>query len=171
MKRLLILFCVLLLTLPLSAHAQTEFAAVCNNRPLLSLQYDETAYSLDTESYLASSIGGHTWLGMLYSRAVTVELAADLYPDLPALCTPEQLSDFLCAHLVADQCAPLEIYTTPGLIPFAILSLNGVTGPSYYAAVISQGYVVYFELYNLLGGAVPQDLDTLKLLLDTVVML
>ena len=143
MKKLLIALCALLLAVPGPALAQCDFTAFCGELPVLTLQYDESAFALDTESYLSGSIGGHTWIGMLSNRAVTVEMAA-------------------------DQCQPLEIYVTPGFVSFVILSLNGPAGQSYRAAVLSQGYIVYFELYNLLGGAAPEDLLTLKALLDTV---
>ena len=166
MKKLLIALCALLLAVPGPALAQCDFTAFCGELPVLTLQYDESAFALDTESYLSGSVGGHTWIGMLSNRAVTVEMAADLCPDLPPESAPEQLSAYLCAALAADQCQPLEIYVTPGFVSFVILSLNGPAGQSYRAAVLSQGYIVYFELYNLRGGVTEVELNTLKTLLD-----
>ena len=83
MKKLLIALCALLLAVPGPALAQCDFTAFCGELPVLTLQYDESAFALDTESYLSGSVGGHVWIGMLSNRAVTVEMAADLCPDLP----------------------------------------------------------------------------------------
>ena len=168
MKKLLVLLCLLTMITGSAAHAQADFTALCGGKPVLTLQYDENAFSLDTESYLSSSYGGHTWLGMLFNGSVTVELSADLYDGLAADCTLDQLADYLGAKLADEQCAYLERYTSPGNISFIIFSLNGAAGQSYYAALMAQGCAVHFEIYNLRGGVGPEALKTLKALLDGV---
>ena len=166
MKKGLLLLCALALLVLSCAHAETEFVIPCGGQPALTLRYDENVYTLDRESYLSGSFGAHTWLGMFYDGHSTVELATDLYRDLPADPSPEALSAYLCAQLADAGCEPLEIYTTPARLAFVLLSLNRPTGPSYYAAIRFQDYVVYFELYNLRGGVTEVELNTLKTLLD-----
>ncbi|MBQ9300118.1 MAG: hypothetical protein IJ214_06360 [Clostridia bacterium] len=168
MKKLLVLLCALTLAAVSAAHAQADFTALCGGQPIFTLQYDEKAFSLDTESYLGSSVGGHTWLGMLFDGSATVEFSADVYADLPADCDTSRLADYLSGLLAGEQCAFLEQYTSPGQVPFVIFSLNGAAGQSYYAALLVQGYAVHFEIYNLRGGVGPEALATLKSLLDGV---
>ena len=168
MKKLLVLLCALMLLPVFAAHAQTEFTGVCGGVPVMTLQYDESAFSLDTGSYLSSSYGGHTWLGMLYNGGDTVEISADLYPGLAAGSSLQQLADYLSTALAGEQCAYLGQYTAPSGAAFVLFSLNGSVGQSYYAALMSQGYVLHFEIYNLRGGAAPGALDTLKSLLNGV---
>ena len=168
MKKLAVLICVLMLLAAPCALAEANYTALCGGVPVLNVSYDPGVFSLDTESYLYSTMGDHYWLGMFYNGSDTVEFSADRYPDLNPGSDINQLSAYLTAALAAEQCAPLEIYTNPGFISFALFSLNGSMGPSYYAALLSQGYVVHFEIYNLRGGAGPEALNTLKTLLDGV---
>ena len=165
MKKLLVLLCALIL-FTVSAHAQTEYTAMCNGTPVLTLQYDEKGYALDTESYLSSSFGGHTWLGMFFNGSLTVELSADMFADQPDLRDMDALAAYLTVKLADEQCTLLEQYVTAQYTPFALFSLNGPTGPSYYAATLSHGYIVHFEIYNLRGGVGPDALATLKALLE-----
>ena len=164
MKKLLVLICAMTLLTVSSACAQTDYTARCGGTPVLTVRYDEGSLRLDTDSYLGSSGGGHYWLGMFYNGTYTVELAADTYADLPADSSPEQLSAYLCAAMQGDNARAVEIYR--GGKTFAILALNRPTGSSYYAAALSQGYVVYFEIYNLRGGVDGSALSVLKGLLD-----
>ncbi|MBQ9196115.1 MAG: hypothetical protein IJ157_02640 [Clostridia bacterium] len=167
MKKLLVLICALALA-ALPALAETAYTAQCGGKPLLTLRYDEKAFRLGTESYLGSSVGGHTWLGMFGSDGATVEFSADLYDDLPANCSAAQLADYLNGRLSDEHCAYLEQYVPQSKLPFVIFSLNGGMGPSYYAAAVIRGYVVHFEIYNLRGGVNQDALTTLKTLLDGV---
>ena len=66
MKKGLLLLCALALLVLSCAHAETEFVIPCGGQPALTLRYDENVYTLDRESYLSSSFGAHTWLGMFY---------------------------------------------------------------------------------------------------------
>ncbi len=166
MKKRLLILCLLILLALRPACAETAYTAVCGSVPVLSLQYDETAFALDTESYLTSSFGAHTWLGMFYNGSCTVELSADWYPDLPAPGDPNALAQYLTGLLASAQGQWVETYTTPQFTSFVIFSLNGIYGPSYYAALLSQGYLVHFEIYNLRGGVDATALDTLKMLLN-----
>ena len=168
MKKRLLVLCLLLLLALRPACAETAYTALCGGVPVLSLQYDETAFALDTESYLTGTFGAHTWLGMFYNGYCTVELSADWYPDLPAAGDPTALTQYLNALLSDAQGQWLETYTNPQFVSFALYSLNGMYGPSYYAALLSQGYLVHFEIYNLRGGVDITALDTLKGLLDGV---
>lgn len=165
MKKLLVSLLALML-IPIAAHAQTDFSAVCGGTPVLSVRYDESTLRLDTESYLGSSRGNHTWLGMFYSDAYTIELSADRYDDLPADSDLNQLSLYLCSAMSGYQAQAVETYG--GALPFVILSLNGPMGPSYYAAALTHGYVVHFEIYNLRGGVDASCLNALKTLLSGV---
>lgn len=162
MKKLLILLCLMALLAP-AALAENSYTARCGGTSVLSVRYDGGAFSLDTDSYLSSSRGNHTWLGMFYNGSYTIELAADRYDDLPADCGVEQLSAYLCG---LTQGTALETYSAG--LPFVILSLNGPSGQSYYAAAMSQGYVVHFEIYNFRGGADAGALGVLKQLLNGV---
>lgn len=167
MKKMLVILCALTLITVSPAQAQTDFTAYCGATPVLSVTYDEGSLRLDTDSYLGSSRGGHQWLGMFYNSAYTVELAADQYRDLPADSSPEQLSAYLCAAMQGDGASPVEIYRG-GSLSFAVISLSRPSGSSYYAAALSKGYVVYFEIYNLRGGVDASALSTLKALLNGV---
>jgi len=166
MKKLMVLLCALTLITVSGARAQTDYTASCGGSRLLTVQYDENALQLDTESYLSSSRGSHTWLGMFYDGTYTIELSADRYSDLPADSDANQLSAYLCSALSQYQCAPLELYSAG--LPFVIFSLNGPMGQSYYAAALSNGYVVHFEIYNMRGGADGGALTALKALLNGV---
>ena len=168
MKKLLLLLCALaLLCLP-AAQAQTAYTAACYGVPVMTVVYDEAAFSLDTESYLGSTFGPHIWLGMFYNGSYTVEMAADLYNDLPANCDQNQLSAYLQNLLGVGQCVPLEPFTGLGQVPFVIFSVNTPAGAAYYAATLVQGYVIHFEIYNLRGGVDANALGVLQGLLYNV---
>lgn len=163
MKKLLSLFCMMtLLALP-AALAEGSYTARCGGTAVLTVRYDDSAFSLDRDSYLSSSRGGHTWLGMFYNGSYTVELAADRYTDLPADCGTDQLSAYLCGLLGGSV---VETYSAG--LPFVILSASGPFGPTYYAAAMNQGYAVHFEIYSYQGGAGPDALNVLKSLLNGV---
>lgn len=162
-KQLMVLLCALTLLTVTPASAQTNYAAACGATTVLNVAYDENAFELDTESYLASSRGSHTWLGIFYNGSYTVELAADRCGDLPADSDLNQLADYLCGALAQEQCQKIDTYGA-----FAIFSLSGPTGNSYYAATLSHGYVVHFEIYNMRGGVDASALSTLKKLLNGV---
>ena len=165
MKKLLALLSVLML-LSLPACAQSAYTALWEGARLFALSYDGGDLRLDTESYRAGSGAGHIWLGTLYNGSYTIEMGADRYADLPADCTAEQLSDYLCGALQGGGTA-LEVYPAGGF-SFALLAVNGAWGKSYYAAALSQGCVVHFEIYNLRGGVDASALTALKTLLNGV---
>jgi len=167
MKKLLVLLCALTLMTVSPASAQTDYTACCGATPVLTVHYDGGQFHLDTESYLGSSRGGHTWLGLFYNDSCSIDLSADRYADLPAGCSLEQMSDYLCQAMRPDQCAVLETWRE-GSVPFVIFSLNGPSGSSYLAATLSQGYVVHFEIFCPRGGVNADTLNTLKGLLRSV---
>lgn len=158
MKKLVALLCILTLFFFSSALAEGSFTARVGGVNLLTVRYDENAFRLDTDSYLSSSRGGHTWLAMFYNGSATIELAADRYDDLPT--DSSRLADYLCAKWNG---ALTE--TTGGPVPFVILTLNGPTGTSYCAAALIQGYVVHFEVFSY-GGT--EGLSTLRQLIGGV---
>lgn len=158
MKKIVALLCILtLLCLP-SALAEASFTASAGGARLLTVSYDEAAFRVDTDSYLSSSRGGHTWLAMFYNGGATIELAADRYDDAPA--DGSRLADYLCAKWNGSL-----VETSAGPVPFVILSLSGPTGQSYCAAALIQGYVVHFEVFSY-GGT--EGLGTLRQLLGGV---
>ena len=158
MKKIVALLCILTLLCLSSALAEASFTASAGGARLLTVSYDETAFRVDTDSYLSSSRGGHAWLAMFYNGSATIELAADRYDDLPA--DSSRLADYLCAKWNG---ALTE--TAGGPIPFVILTLNGPTGTSYCAAALIQGYVVHFEVVSY-GGM--EGLSTLRQLIGGV---
>ena len=158
MKRCMALLCILALLLLSPALAENSFTARVGGVGLLTVRYDENAFRLDTDSYLSSSRGGHTWLAMFYNGSATIELAADRYDDLPA--DSSRLADYLCAKWNGSLTE-----TFAGAVPFVILTLNGPTGTSYCAAALIQGYVVHFEVFSY-GGT--EGLSTLRQLIGGV---
>ena len=163
MKKLMVLLCALTLITLSPARAQESYTAYCGATPLFSLSYDDATYSLDTDSYLGTSGGGHTWLGMFYSSTYTIDCAADRYSDL-ALSDDSgsalsQLSAYLTSALSRDGGEMAETCRCGGM-SFVIFSLGD--GQSYYAAAPVQGYAVSFEIYNMRGGADEGALSTLK---------
>ena len=91
MKKIVALLCILTLLCLSSALAEASFTASAGGARLLTVSYDEAAFRMDTDSYLSSSRGGHTWLAMFYNGGATIELAADRYDDAPAwpiICAP-----------------------------------------------------------------------------------
>lgn len=157
MKKCVALLCILALFFLSSAVAESSYTAQVGGVPLLSVRYDESAFRLDTDSYLSSSRGNHTWLAMFYNGSATIELAADRYDDVSAA---GDLASYLCAKWNGSL-----VETTAGPIPFVILSLSGPTGQSYCAAALIQGYVVHFEIFSY-GGT--EGLTTLRQLLSGV---
>ena len=157
MKKSVALLCILSLLLLSCALAEGSYTARVGGVPLLNVRYDEGAFQLDTDSYLSSSRGNHTWLAMFYNGSASIELAADRYDDVGAA---DDLGKYLCAKWNGTL-----VETTGGSLPFVILSLNGPTGQSYCAAALIQGYVVHFEIFSY-GGT--EGLNTLKQLLAGV---
>ena len=164
MKKAILLLCILCLMLPLSASAQSAMTIKLGGASW-TLLYDETMFSLDTESYLASNRGQHKWFGNFYNGTCTIELAADRYDDLPADCSLFQLADYL-STATDFPCSVVEITSTP--VSFLILSISAPMGTVYYAAAPLGGYVVHFELYNMRGGVDASMLQVLKTLLNGI---
>ncbi|MBQ7455611.1 MAG: hypothetical protein IJS53_04140 [Clostridia bacterium] len=168
MKKLLPLLCALTLLFCSCAYAQqTEYTAFVPEGPLLTVSYDPAALRLDTESYLAANTPAHRWLGMFYDGEFTIEFAADRYEGYRAPATPEELAEAVCNAHMRDKAVLLEIWRE-GEVPFALLRLERPSGESYYAAAYVNGYVVYFEIYNLRGKVDDRALDLLKTLLGGV---
>ena len=164
MKKVILLLCIICLMLPLCAQAQSAMTITLGGSSW-TLHYEETLFSLDNESYLASNRGQHRWFGNFYNGTCTIELAADRYDDLPADCSLFQLADYLCTAMEFP-CTVLEITDAP--VPFLILSISSPMGNSYYAAAPLGGYVVHFELYNMRGGVDVSMPQVLKILLSGV---
>lgn len=169
MKKLMVLLCALMLVSLSPAKAQESYTAYCGAAKLFTLSYDSAAYSLDTNSYLGTSGGGHTWLGMFYSSSYTIDCAADKYGDLSLSddsgSAASQLTAYLSSALAGEQAALVETCRCGG-IPFAIFSLGG--GQSYYAAAAIGGYAVSFEIYNMRGGVDEGALRALKAFLNGI---
>lgn len=155
MKRLVTLICVLLL-LPACALGGS-YTASFGGQPLFTFSCDSSRYRMDSESYLAGNSAERCWFFMLYDGSSTIECGLDSYAELKGLGSGNtaQLGNFLCSAYGGTL---LETCSINGQ-SYVVISRSN----SLMAAALMHGYVVYFEIFDMLSGRIGSDaLTTLK---------